>query len=1350
MHQTMASKKLSQQIKGEAKSLGETTEWLEKLATKDSLSAQEQQQLQALREAMAKISGENSAIPRPKEQEAEGCWRWDLQSNAITWNTNMREIFGVTEQEPLTEELYWNAVHPDDVVRLKKTVEKAIQQKGNYRIKHRIVKPNGELVWLDCQGKTDVKKGEVAAVYGVSRVATNIASSHFSSYQQYRVLAEHATEIVAFVDHKGIILDANIAVFEQLDWHPNELRGMDLWKFVDPTYAKKLQGFWNGSAKEAAHEWYGNVKLKHKSNGYHWFVIKAVPIRDKQDQFISMMLVAENANSQKLLGTHLGNGANKFSGISEEISEFAIVAIDINNKIRLWNKGAQRIFKYEEGAVVGKDFLQFLKPSGLEKMSPEEIFEKAIKTGDKQEWYGWLKAKDEDNFWGHLIINPQTTRKEGEEKQVLGHTLLIRNISERKFSDARFQSFLELGSDSVIIIDTKGKIYLVNKKAEQTFGYPREELLGNSIEMLVPDSFKSVHKSHRNGYLKSPEARPMAKQGVELFAKRKDGSVFPVEISLSPVETEKGMLILSSVRDVSQRVDNERKLRNAARELNLSYQRLQGIIDSSQDLIAAVDVNYNFIAFNRAFKVYFDQRYRTDIKAGDNLQKIYQTASNDYRELQPYWERALKGQEFSFELRLPDPEDKTERIYNITFNSIQEQNRRLLGATHVIRDITEEFKQREILKRSEDMLNDGQEFARLGSFEYDFKTQEVYCSDAIYELLGVKTVDAEVLRLMESEDREAISRAYQDLVEDGTPLHRLVHFKRVTDGANMVFSLAARRRITANGNPGIIGVIQDKTNDYRTQEELRKAKIKAEETAKLKQHFVANMSHEIRTPMNAILGFSRFLMEANLNTELKDYATNIFSSAENLLVLIDDILDFSKLEAGKVTIEAVDFSLENVLMHIERLFRLKAQQKGIRLLLKMSAELAEAYNGDPYRINQMLVNVVGNAIKFTESGNVTVSADVVKQSKKKHQIQIQVTDTGIGIPKNKLKTIFQSFSQAEGNTTRKYGGSGLGLSIVQNLLKILGGTIDVSSTVGEGSTFTLTFDLKIGDPTKLERTAAVDIQELSGEGYHVLLAEDNHNNQIITVKLLRDIGFTVTTADNGEEAIELFKRVNPDIVLMDIQMPLMDGVEAMQHIRKMEGDKFTPIVALTAHALIEERERYLEAGMQAYVSKPFKPHDLYQTVFKALGIAGGSTLAPKHRPMAADLVEEEQESTPTSKQVVDLSFLHDMVGGDMEVMREMLDIFMEDTPIYLKTIEEHLAKEDWDPIAKTCHTLKSSIGFMGRNDLVEFAQELQLQKTKPPADAPIRKTLAHFVSEIKKVLKYLEEHPDILEKTPWD
>lgn len=1331
-------KEVSKQDKSKGEKNSSALDVISNLIESNQLSANE---LDILKEARNRLTANSHGA----QSATVGLWSWVVGSETVQWNKSLKEIFEL-ENDVITTTSYWQAVHPEDVEQLQKTIEKAIALNSSYRIGHRIVTKSGLIKWLDCQGKISVDSSGSKTIYGICRLSSGDFPNKLSSSTIYKILSDHSSEIITNTDLDGKITDVNVAIFEQLGWFPDEIVGKSIWSFVHDDQHKPLMDLWEDAMTNPKYEWLGNVRIRTKSGRYVWFAIKSIPIAGASGKLVSMLMVLENLEKGKLLANAIGGNENRFSGISEEISEFAIVALDANNRIKLWNKGAQRIFKFIEEEVAGRDFLRLMKPMGIEKTSPEEIFNNAFVTKQKKEWYGWMKVKGEEDFWGHIIITPQLD-SEGEE--ILGFVLLIRNLSERKFSDARFQSFLEMASDAIVIIDEKGEIYLVNRKTEETFGYHREELLGQKLEILVPDAYKGGHKKHREGFFKNPAARPMGK-GLDLFAKRKNGDIFPVEISLSPVQTEKGLLVLSSIRDVSQRLENERKLRNAARELNLAYQRLQGIIDSSQDLIAAVDVNNNFIAFNQAFKAYFDQRHEVDIQPGDNIKSIFSVAPKHLKVLEPYWERALRGQEFSFEIKAYSP-DNSELYQNVTFNSIRDQNKRLLGAAHVIRDITEDFRQKEILKRSEEMLNDAQTFARIGSFEYDIKLNAIYCSDGVYQLLGIPKqklkVDADLLRLVIPEDRQKITDAFLALIEEGKSLHELFHLKRVENGVEVVLSCTARTRITANGNPGIIGVIQDETKDYRVQKELKEAKEKAEETAKLKQFFVANVSHEIRTPMNAILGFSRFLMEANMQGEMKDYAGNIYESAENLLVLIDDILDFSKLEAGKLRVEHTDFNLRNTLSKVQTMFALKAKQKNIDLNLEVAKDVAKAYKGDPFRINQMLINLIGNALKFTEKGGVTIKANVENKQKAQHLIAISVVDTGIGIPKDKLQTIFQSFSQAEGDTTRKYGGTGLGLSIVSSLLEVLNGSIDVESEVGKGSTFTIKLPLSVGDEKNLPSMDSIEVERQSGEGYSILVAEDNGNNQIITAKLLRDMGFEVVVADNGAEAVEQYASKDFHLVLMDIQMPVMDGLEALKQIKLLQKNKpLVPIIALTAHALVEEKNRYLNAGMTDYLAKPFKPDELYQVVFRNLKVP--KSTGPSSKRSSAKGKKKEEKSTNKKLMTVDLTFLREMVGEDQDVIDEMVDIFKEDTPNYLRAIDEGLKESDWEKIAKTCHTLKSSVGFMGRTDLVALAQQLQLQKTEPAADDPIREKLDTFVKGVNEVLKYLKEHPDITKKDP--
>ncbi len=386
--------------------------------------------------------------------------------------------------------------------------------------------------------------------------------------------------------------------------------------------------------------------------------------------------------------------------------------------------------------------------------------------------------------------------------------------------------------------------------------------------------------------------------------------------------------------------------------------------------------------------------------------------------------------------------------------------------------------------------------------------------------------------------------------------------------------------------------------------QLIKAKQELEDSMKVKEQFLANMSHEIRTPMNAIVGFTNLILKTELNQEQKQYIDAVKTSGENLLVIINDILDFSKIQSGKFAFEQIELSLPQLISTLSELMLQKLVEKNLELITKIDKRIPSVLIGDPIRLNQILLNLFGNAIKFTEKGEIRIEVDLISESDTEYDIQFSVKDSGIGISIDKQTSIFNGFTQASNETTRKYGGTGLGLTIVKQLIELQGGSIAVQSELGIGSVFTFNLKFKKNMPSSLDKMDIVEENRMveNFSGLKILLVEDNLLNQILAKKVLTDWNWEVEVAENGLIALEKIGNGRFDVILMDIQMPEMDGYETTRAIRRMskESGCQVPIIAMTAHAMSGEAQKCIKAGMNDYISKPFDTKVLHSKIISVL------------------------------------------------------------------------------------------------------------------------------------------------------
>lgn len=610
-------------------------------------------------------------------------------------------------------------------------------------------------------------------------------------------------------------------------------------------------------------------------------------------------------------------------------------------------------------------------------------------------------------------------------------------------------------------------------------------------------------------------------------------------------------------------------------------------------------------------------------------------------------------------------------------------------------------------------------------FIVDYKGNILYHNPSVEDTLGhapdsligknfFDYIKPSTLKSFKSEFKKSISKPYDESIE----------FRFLCKDNS--FRYLEFNSINLKHKGGVEGLIldcRDITQRKKDAEELLRAQ-------KAKEQFLANMSHEIRTPINGISGMVNLISEANSEKDKKQYLNAIKNSTESLKVIINDILDLSVIESGKLKFEKIGFNIRYQLGAVLDTFLYQSKEKGIELNYSIEPEADQVLLGDPARLNQILINLISNAVKFTHVGEIRIDVNLLKKKNNLKYIQFRISDTGVGIPAEKIHHIFDSFTQADASVTRRYGGTGLGLTIVKELIELQKGTIQVESQENQGTIFTFMIPYEEGDTTDLVHPKSSkkfsETLKHSLKDLRVLLIEDNDINRLYAINILKKWNCIVDGAENGFIGVEKLKSGEYDIILMDVQMPIMDGYEATRTIRKtLEPPKNKiPIIALTANAIKGDIDKCTAVGMNDYLSKPFHPEALFKVITKYIGVEKKS-------------VESNMKEQSPQTKLTNLDYLRSVCDGDLNFMNDMVQTFITNTPVAINELQKASDKSDWDQVSKLVHKLKPSITFVGLEKARTIVKKIEESSKENTGTDQIPGKVNELSSLVQKALSEL-------------
>jgi PAS domain S-box-containing protein len=917
------------------------------------------------------------------------------------------------------------------------------------------------------------------------------------------------------------------------------------------------------------------------------------------------------------------------------------------------------------------------------------------------------------------------------------------NVTQRKLialsleqSEKQFRSLSE---------NIPGVVYEYIFRPDGTHGYKFispviEKIFGISAKEFA-ESGKYIHPYDQKILFEKREQSKKTNEGFSYEGRiitPHKGIMWHSATSSFSYEMEDGSRIFTGIiLDITEKKLAERKLEEQRR----FYEDILNQIPAD---IAVFDANHTYLFLNPVAIKDPELRKWFIGKRDEDYCKLKNKPMSIAEGRRATFNKVVESKKLNFwEEKLTGPDGKPEYHLRNMYPVLDEKGEIKLVIGYGM-NITERKNIEEKLKLNEKRYRDLFNYSQALICTHDLNGIILSVNPAICDALGYtgdELLGKNLISFIPPKEQEFFKPEYLDKIIAEEKVNGVFRVMR-KDGSKL-FLLYQNYKVREEGlEPYVIGFSQDITERVKAENELVLAKKMTDEASYAKEIFLANMSHEIRTPMSGILGVAGLLAKTNLDRQQKNYAKLITESANNLLVIVNDVLDIEKIASGKFEFESVHFKISEKITTTIQSFQYKAEEKGLTLDFTNNLPNDLILLGDPYRLSQVLNNLLSNALKFTQEGKIIITASLLEKDDNKVTIQFSVKDTGIGIPDDRLSVIFDPFVQASTDTTRKYGGTGLGLSICKNLVEMQGGNITAHSEENVDTTFTFTIPYTIGSVDLLAEELKIEVNFSDMGKKRILVAEDVELNQFLAKHILESWGFSVDIANNGKEAVDCVQQKHYDLILMDIQMPEMDGIVATQTIRKLSDTAVAgiPIIALTANALKGDDQRYLNAGMNDYITKPYTEERLYKVISKYLK-------ATENNPSTKNKTENFTPAEPaaaTEEKIYDLSMVNVIGKNNPAFVKTMIKLFLDTIPLDLKKLQDAATNEEWEKVGFTAHKMKSTIDSMGISTISNTIRKLELKGEMKETKETILAMVNDVSTVLEKVIAQMRiDFPDI-------